>query len=76
MSDRPGGGRPTFDPKDQVHGIESRKRGEWYETTGYVGGRKVSVGIPANEVEGRSSKDAHALMRRSLLGTANQERRS
>ncbi len=74
MSERAGGEKPTFDPKDQVKGVEARKKGDWYTIEGHVRGEKVRVDIPANEVESRKRGDAEALMRRSLLGTANEER--
>lgn len=75
MSRGPDGGeRASYDPTDraQIHAVT--KRGEWYQVEGHSGGRKVRLEIHAKDIESRSDKDARALMRRSLLGTATQER--
>lgn len=59
-----------FDPKHRVEITRAVKRGEWYTVEGVAGGKKTSVDIPAPTVESRSRRDAEALMRRSILGTA------
>jgi hypothetical protein len=42
------------------------KRGEWYTVKGVVNGRVVSADIPANQVEGKSRKDAEKVFERGL----------
>ena len=57
-------------PESQVVITARTKRGEFYEIQGLVGGKKVAVEIHAEHVERRPLKEAEALMKRSLYGTA------
>lgn len=51
--------------------VNVTKSGEWYVIEGYVDGRRVSVDVPADRVEGRSRHEAHAVFRRALTLVAN-----
>jgi hypothetical protein len=64
--------QPTYDPKDRVHVTEVKKRGEWYEVKGRADGRDSAAHIHAKDVE---SKNGQALIHRTLLGVAQNERR-
>lgn len=66
----------TYDPKSEVTITKVEKRGEYHEVEGRVNGRKVTAGIPAPSLDGRTRKDAEALIRRTLLGTSRMDHES
>ena len=66
----------TDKPGESIEITRRTKRGEHYTIEGVDRrtGQKASVEIPAPTLEGRSRKDAEALMRRSIYGTIRAER--
>ena len=66
--------RPSYDPRDKVDLTHVNKRGEWYTVRGVIKGLETSVEIPAPTIESKTRREAEALMRRSLYGTAQSEK--